>query len=77
MSRADLTALRKVVGKPRRLSVSFLLEERRKLHTFRDDCRRVQQGLVRVHRWFFVVVVDPLLLLWLRKCHVFLSLIMC
>lgn len=46
LSRTEWTAIRGVMGRPRRLSARFLQEERKKLKRYRDDIRLVQQGKV-------------------------------
>jgi hypothetical protein len=49
LSRTEWTAIRGVMGRPRRLSARFLQEERKKLKRYRDDIRLVQQGKVGGH----------------------------
>ena len=41
--------IRSTMGRPRRLSATFLLQERRKLSRYRSDIRLVQQGKPPVH----------------------------
>eukprot|EP00462_Mataza_sp_D1_P019110 CAMPEP_0175137710 /NCGR_PEP_ID=MMETSP0087-20121206/9957_1 /TAXON_ID=136419 /ORGANISM="Unknown Unknown, Strain D1" /LENGTH=818 /DNA_ID=CAMNT_0016420557 /DNA_START=55 /DNA_END=2511 /DNA_ORIENTATION=+ len=45
LPRRDWTFVRKIIGRPRRLSRKFFAEERRKLHAFRGGVRAVQAGL--------------------------------
>lgn len=47
LCRAEWAAIRTVMGRPRRLSSTFLREERGKLERYRQDVRLVQQGRVR------------------------------
>jgi len=47
LCRAEWAAIRTVMGRPRRLSATFLAEERGKLERYRHDVRLVQQGRVR------------------------------
>lgn len=49
LSRTEWGAVRAVMGRPRRLSSNFLLEERRKLARYRADVRLVQQGKTPCH----------------------------
>ena len=44
LTRAEWTVVRAVMGRPRRLSTSFLGQERKKLSRYRADIRLVQQG---------------------------------
>lgn len=47
LTRTEWSALRLDIGRPRRLSESFLRAEREKLERYRSDVRRVQAGKVR------------------------------
>jgi hypothetical protein len=47
LCRPEWAAVRRLMGRPRRLSPHFLLQEREKLYRYREDIRLVQQGRVR------------------------------
>lgn len=47
LCRPEWAAIRRLMGRPRRLSPHFLLQEREKLYRYREDIRLVQQGRVR------------------------------
>lgn len=50
LARTEWSAIRSAMGRPRRLSSAFLLQERRKLARYRADVRRVQAGEVCLNR---------------------------
>lgn len=49
LCRAEWAAIRTVMGRPRRLSTTFLREERAKLDRYRRDVRLVQRGKAPAH----------------------------